>query len=305
MKKRILPLLAVVVVCFTMLCPFYAAAITPLEPSAPASLTLHYQKGSAAFADLEIGIYRVAQAHADGSFQLVEPFASYPINIHGITTQEQWNTVAQTLCSYIVANQAEPDREEITDTNGTVYFSDLETGLYFVREAVADHFDGTYVFNQFLAYLPTPQQDGTYNYNVEARPKCTEFVPKTQYTVTKLWQGDKKQDTRPKEVTVNIYKDGVLFETQRLNTQNNWSYTWYVADEDTSKWTVAEQDVPEAYKVKIRQKGNVFSIINTCKNGPETPPQTGDIFTPLPWVFAMCLSGIMLLALSTYSRRRR
>lgn len=303
MKKRILPLILLLFVCFAALRPLRAQAVTPLDPNAEASLTLHYQKEGTAFVDLQIGIYRVAEAFPDGSFQLIEPFASYPINIHGITMQEQWNHVAQTLCSYIVAEQITPDYEMTTDENGTVCFSDLDTGLYFVREVVAENTSGTYVFNQFMVYVPTPQPDGTYIYAVEANPKCTNFVPKNQYSVTKLWQDGGDQDLRPKEVTVDIYKDGVLHETQILNADNNWTYTWYVSGEDYSEWTVVERTVPDSYKVTIQCNGSHFSIINARQTTPDTP-QTGDSFTPILWILLMCFSGIILLIFGLYSRRR-
>lgn len=304
MKKRILPLILLMVMCFAALRPLYAQAVTPLDPDAKASLTLHYQKDGVAFADLPIGIYRVAEAFPDGSFDLIEPFSSYPIDIHGITTQEQWQYVAQTLCSYIVADQITSDYEMTTDENGTVCFSDLDTGLYFVREVVAENTSGTYVFNQFMVYVPTPQPDGSYNYEVEAKPKCTNLVHKNQYSVTKLWQDGGNLNVRPKEVTIDIYKDGVLHDTQVLNSDNNWTYTWYVSGDDLGKWTVAEKDVPDGYKVKIQQNGSNFSVINTYQTTPETP-QTGDTFTPLLWIMLMCFSGIMLVILGCYSRRHK
>jgi len=303
MKKRILPLILLLVMCFIALCSPHAQAVTPLDPDAEASLTLHYQKEGAAFADLQVGIYRIAEAFPDGSFQLIEPFASYPLNIHNITMQEQWNQVAQTVYAYIVSDQIVPDREKVTDENGVACFTDLDTGLYFVREVVAENTNGTYIFNQFVVYVPTPRQDGTYIYTVEANPKCTNFVPKNQYSATKLWQDGGNEHLRPKEVTVDIYRDSVLYETQILCADNNWSYTWNVSGEDHSKWTVAERTVPDNYTVTIQQNGGNFSIINTRQTTPNIP-QTGDSFTPLPWILLMCFSGVMLVILSIYSRRR-
>lgn len=299
MRKRIAPLLALVVYCLVLLVPMGCRVSATVET---ASLTLCYQKGGQVFPDLNIGIYRVAEALPDGTFALVEPFASYPVNIYGITTQEQWQQVAQTLSAYNVSNQVKPHHEARTDESGTVCFSNLNTGLYLVEEAVAEHTDGTYVFNRFMVYLPTPQADGSLVYEVEATPKCTAFIPKTQYTVTKLWQDAGMQQHRPKEVTVDIYQDGILQETQVLNAANNWTYTWQVSHADTGKWTVTERAVPDEYKVTIRQNGSNFSIINACPTQPE-PPKTGDTFTPLPWVMVMCISGILLLILGLYGRR--
>ena len=303
MKKRILPIFFIFILCFSMLRPFPVSA-APLDPEATASLTLYYQKDGIAFPDQQIAIYRVAQAFPDGTFELIEPFSAYPVNIHGITMQEQWQHVATTLYAYLIADGVAPDAQAKTDADGIARFTELETGLYLVREVVAENNGGTYLFNQFMIYLPTPQTDGTFDYDMEARPKCTSFIPKTQYTVTKLWQDAGNQENRPREITVDIYKDGQLQETQVLSANNNWSYTWYVSDGAPGKWTVAERNVNASYKVSIQQNGSHFSIVNTCTSHQEMPP-TGDRFSPLPWMMGLCFSGIMLLILGLYGRRRK
>ena len=140
---------------------------------------------------------------------------------------------------------------------------------------------------------------------MEAKPKCVSYVPKTQYTVTKLWQDAGNTTNRPKEVTVQIFKDGALHDTQVLNAQNNWSYNWQVSSEDYSKWTVVEQSVSSHYTVTVKQNGTNFSVINTRKGANPDIPQTGDSFTPLPWILLMCISGMLLLLLGWYSRRRQ
>lgn len=304
MKKRILLTVMIALVFFSVFCPFSVQAVTPLEPDRPATLTLHYQKEGVAFGNLQVEIFRVAEAFPDGSFQLIEPYASYPVDIYDITEQAQWDHVAQTLYGYMVANGLRPDRQGQTDANGTVTFTDLKTGLYFVREVTGENTAGTYVFNQFMVYLPTPQQDGSYLYQVEAYPKCTAFTPKTQYTVTKLWRDSGKQNQRPGEVEIEIYKDGVLQETRRLNTGNGWTYTWYVSASQQGKWTVLEKNVANNYKVTVEQKGSHFSVINTIRTKPNTP-ETGDLFSPLPWILLMSFSGVMLLLLGLYGRRRK
>ncbi len=296
MRKGILLFL-----CLVLLSTF---GVQAAPENQQACLTLYYQKDNIAFSQLSVGIYRVAEALPDGSYELIEPFASYPVSIHCITSQEQWQKVAQTLWSYIVANQTKPDREAKTDASGRVCFSDLETGLYLVREAVAETNQGTYLFSRFMVYLPTPQPDGSFQYQVEAKPKSTDFIPKTQYTVTKLWQDGGAQSLRPKQITVDIYQDGIWQESQVLSAANHWTYTWYVSEADQGQWTVAERSVPEPYKVTVKQNGGVFSIINTCPTRPN-PPQTGDTLALLPLIVIMCISGMALLLLGLHHRRNR
>lgn len=304
MKKRILLLISLIVVCATLFSPLCVNAATPLDPDAKASLTISYQKDGTAFPDLTVGIYRVAQAFPSGMFELIEPFSSYPVNIHDIMVQEQWTNAASTLNAYIVSNHIKPDAQMQTGADGVAIFTDLKTGLYLVEEVVAENTGGTYVFNRFMVYLPTPQSDGSYNYAVEARPKCTSFVPKTQYTVTKLWQDSGNQAARPKEVSVEIYQNGQLYETQILSPSNNWTYTWSVTGAQYSKWTVTEPYVSAPYKLTVRENGNNFSIINTWHT-PTDVPQTGDTFAPLPWIIMMCISGILSVVLGISVRRRK
>ncbi len=307
MRKQITLFLCLVVFCMAVFCPLYAHAATPLDPSANASLTLHYQKENQMFSDLPISIYRVAEAFTDGTFELIEPFSSYPINIHDITLQEQWKNTAVTLSSYIVANQLMPYQETRTNDDGKAAFENLETGLYFVSEVTAENNSGTYVFDQFMVYLPTPQPDDSFDYDVEAKPKCVEYVPKTEYRVTKLWQDVGHQADRPEEITVDIYKDGMLQETQILSASNNWSYIWYVSEEALSKWTVVERTTSEAYTVTVQQNGSNFSIINTHKSIADipNPPPTGDTSNITLYIMLMCISGIMLIVLGIYNRRHR
>lgn len=302
MKQKILPLLCVCLMTALLLAPC-VHAITPLEPDAGCSLTLTYQKEGVAFPDLHISLYRVAQAFPDGTFGLIAPYSGYPVNIHGITDQAQWKHAAATLSAYLAADGVTPDREVYTDAEGIACLEGLQTGLYLVREVLAENEKGQYFFDQFLIYLPTMQADGTYCYDMEARPKCVDFIPKSQYTVTKLWRDNGNTQARPSQVRIDICKDGVLQQTQVLSAANNWSYTWQVLDKEPGLWTVVERDVPQGYQVTVQQSGNAFSVINTRQAQPSTP-ETGDTFHPLPWVLTMCISGILILALGIYLRRK-
>lgn len=301
--KKIIPTLLLLISLFAVaLQPLSASAVSALDVDADASLTLYYQKDGKSFSSLNISIYRVAEASPDGSFQLVSPFSSYPVTIHDVTNKEDWKRISHTLYSYTVANNVAADAVKATDENGCVYFPGLKTGLYLVSAVVADNEIGTYIFDEFMVYLPSQLEDGSYEYNMEAKPKCSSFAPKTEYTVTKLWQDTGDLAIRPREVTVDIYRNGELKETKVLSTENSWTYTWTVPDDDKGIWTVTERAEHEDYTVTVTVKDNTFTVINASETLPEAP-QTGDSFAPLPWIIAMCFSGIILLILSIYRRR--
>ena len=303
MKKQILLGLCLLALLCACIQPQQAHALTALEPERNCSLTLHYTQEGQGFEGLSIRIYRVAEAFPDGTFELIEPFSGYPVNIHGITSQKEWQDVATTLRAYVAAEQVEPTRVEATGQDGTVVFSDLQTGLYLVCGVVAEKEAGTYKFNDFMVYLPTPLEGEGFNYDVEAVPKCVQFVPNSHYSVVKLWKDTGNEQDRPQTVTVDILKDGVVYETVILNAENNWSYSWTVPQDD-SIWSVVEKDVPQGYKVSISENETGFVITNT-KTIPTDPPITGDVF-PLGLLIALlCFSGFAMVLLGALRERKR
>ena len=303
MRKQIFFRLCLVILILAMLPLPAVNADTPVETEYDCSMTLHYTRDGVAFPDLAIGIYRIANVATNGHFNLIAPYSGYPVNIHGVTSQTEWRAVTQTLCSYIAADQLAADRTERTNADGTAVFRHLETGMYLISGVRAENEDAIYQFEPFLIYLPTPQPDGTHNYNVEARPKCSAFTPKEEYKVVKLWKDSGYTKQRPKSVTIEIYKDGALHTTVELSKENDWSYFWKTADTD-SVWTVVETDLPDDYKVSITTKDNTITVTNTRSGKPEEPPKTGDTFPFLTYVTAMCVSGSLLLVL-TFLRRRK
>lgn len=301
MRKHLLPL--IILLAFLVAQPLSANAITPLETNRKCSLKVHFAKDDYRFSNLETRIYRVAEAHSDGTFDLIAPFSGSSVSIHGIKSQREWNDAAVTLLSYIVDRKIQPDHTALSNAQGTATFTDLQTGLYLVLGNTAENDIGIYTFEDFFVYLPTPLESEGFSYDMEARPKPGEFVPKTEYTVNKLWKDSGYTSKRPKSVTVDIYKDAVLYETVILDSSNNWSYSWKTP-EDSSKWTVAEKDVPDSYTVTISSSGSVFSITNSIKTTPGSPPKTGDTFPLWNYVIAMSISGFLLLILGIWHKRK-
>lgn len=317
----------------------------------PCSLEVQYAQ-----AGLEISIWRVA----DREFNLVGDFAGLPVNIQGITSQTEWQAVASTLTASIAAEAIPPTATAVTDNEGNAQFSGLETGLYLVGPV-----SGSRNYQETLVFLPAPLEDGSFDYDLTLRPKGSDPVQGQEYAVIKLWK-DNRCGHRPESVTVDIYRYGVLQDTQILSSANGWSYRWYDKT-GSGRWTVAERNVPEGYTVMVIPNGPVFLIVNTCSGhiqepteppteAPTTPPateptvppteeptvppseaptvpptepptappteeptvlptqkpveppsdtpQTGDTFALLPWVLAMCGSGILLLILGIWKKRR-
>ena len=303
MKKWLLALLSLLLMI--SLLPVPAAAVTPLDLERECSMTLHYTQEGIGFPDLDISVYQVAKAQPDGTFYLALPFSQYPVNIYGIKSQREWDVVATTYKAYIIANRIPATKTGKTGADGTVMLEKLEPGLYLVMGVTAENNSGIYEFNTFMIYVPTPSVEGTYDYDVEAVPKCIHRIPKEEYRVVKLWKDSGYTASRPKEVTVEIYKDGVLWKTVALNTANNWTYTWRVPENQDGKWTVTENKVPSNYTVTVAEANGTFTVTNTRKAEPSSPPKTGDMYPLWPAVLTMCISGSLLVILGIYWLRKR
>lgn len=301
--RRVLLLLLALAVCLPLLLPLNAQAAPSLDPDHPCSLAVIFSKDGHAFADVPAEIYRVAKVYPNGNYGLIPPFSTFPVNIHGIKSQQEWKDVASTLSAYVQSQQISADHTVLSDQEGRATFENLKTGLYLVLGKTAENDNGIYTFENFMIYLPTPA-DGGYDYDMEARPKPGQFTPKTEYTVKKLWKDSTSSASRPGSVTVDILKNGNVQETVVLNAGNNWSYTWS-APETADEWAVVEKDVPTRYKVTITSDGGVFTITNTAPSDPQLPPKTGDTHFPLPYILGMCLSGFLLLMLGSHRKRKR
>lgn len=81
----------------------------------------------------------------------------------------------------------------------------------------------------------------------------------TSVTAEKVWKLDDGK-TAADSVTVALYKDGVEYDSKRLNKDNNWQYTW--DNLPMANWSVKEVNPPKGFKVSIEQIDNKFIITN-------------------------------------------
>lgn len=297
MRKRASRWLWILVAFWILALPVCAAR------AGACSLTLRYVQNTVGFEDLQISIYRVADISSSGKITATAPFDTYPVQFNGITSQKEWDVVADTLEAYVVADGVKPLAMRSTDQHGTVVFDGLDTGVYFVRSVVAENDSGRYLFDEFLIFLPALQEDGTYLYDVEASPKCGNFVPAEEYQVTKLWKDSGDGDARPTFITVDILLDGVVKEQVTLNAANNWTHSWRAVGEN-GKWTVVERNVPEGYRVTVTANGTAFLVTNVSTTPPVVPP-TGDTASLGFYVILLAVSGLLLVLLSSRRGRRK
>lgn len=307
MRKRILRFAAALLMLCICLEPLSAHALGTVDVAQKCSLRLEYSHSGIGFENLKIEIYRVAEVFTDGDYSLIAPFDQFPVKIHGVETQKEWRDAANTLAAYIDADRITPTRTGKTDGSGIVSFHGLKTGLYLVKGLQVQEEEGTYGFENFCIFLPTPA-DGVQNYDVYAKPKSI-FTPKeeepevAEFKVVKLWKDSGSRSSRPKNVSVDILKNGTLWKSVTLNQDNSWSYSWS-AEKDGSSWSVVEKNVPSRYTVVISRSAGVFTVTNTAKTMKDDVPKTGDTFPLRPWLMTMCISGLFLMVAGIGSKRR-
>ena len=248
------------------------------------SLSLTYHLKDEYFEGMEIQIFYAAYVSPDVKFKLSESFDRYPINIDAITSQTEWDSVASTLNSYIIADNIIPAQEKITDKKGTVKFDELTAGLYLVRWTKNQTKDTISGFEPFMICVPNLDDNNEWDYDIDCYPKPGEPEKPTneeiEYKVVVLWDDLGFEDQRPDSVQVEVFKDGVSVGIYTITADDNWSFIWTTID-DGSVWTVAEYVTGLKYDVTVTRFGNVFTIVNYYRDShkPNNPDDTVSYYT--------------------------
>lgn len=111
----------------------------------------------------------------------------------------------------------------------------------------------------------------------------------TMLIVRKVWVDN--GIGRPNSVTVQLLRDGKVWDEVELSQSNNWVYTWDQLDDDYN-WKVLEAEVPDGYQAAYTTKGNTTTITNA-----KSLIQTGQLNWPIPVMGAL---GLALLAYGMY-----
>lgn len=282
LRKRILSCL-LCLLCALALLPAAALAADTIDLDRSVQLTIQYEHNGTPVADVPFDLYYIATVDENAEFTLTGDFQSCPVELNGLTAEE-WRALADTLAAYADRNRLYPFDSGKTNEAGYLGFpnqrANLKPGLYLAvgRQLVKDGY--TYTTEPFLAALPNYDEvSGAWSYDVLAAPKHTqtENPPEPSDStvdrrVLKVWKDD-LAELRPQEVTIELLRDGVVYDTVILSAQNNWRYVWRDLpeyNEDGSKivWRVVESEI-EDYTVLITRDGITFTVTNTYS--PEEP----------------------------------
>ena len=323
-RKRTLALLAAVLCLLTSV----AQAAGSIDLTRKPTLTLTYRDGKTALSGAKFSIYRVADADETGELTVRSEFDEFDLDIRG-KNDRCWREMAQTLESYVLRRELTPTDSGKTDKTGMLTFptqgKTLAAGLYLVIGERHTQGGNDYDAEPFFVLLPTQDlENNEWVYDVSANVKFGKTpVPDDGDTVTrkvlKVWDDDGVEDSRPQEITVELLRNGKVYDTVKLSEKNNWRYTWLDLDAD-ARWSVTEKTV-SGYTVSITREGITFVVTNTKKpdrtDTPDTPvkpsnpakpsspakptlPQTGAVW----WhVEALALSGLVFLILGALDRK--
>lgn len=290
MKRKLIAKLLIFICMISTFAGGYAFA----DEQNPVTLTILCESEEVVLGEMEWKLYKAAERLEEGRYELVGSFSGYEVSLSDSSVSALADA-ASTLASYVATDTIEADAAVVGDASGKVVFETFENGT-----ALSD---GVYlvtadsVVSDGKRYTPAPMlvelaSWSDTNAQLTIYPKFTvtdiEDEPvETEYTVTKIWEGENADGdtTRPVAVTVEIYRDGELAETVELNADNDWSYSW--TDTEGSQWNVKEAEVPEHYTVVYRADSTDFVIVNTYENEEPEPTPTPTVpaeqtVTPAP-----------------------
>lgn len=286
LKKRRLRQLYIVLVCLAAvvsLLPGNARAASRIDTERPVSLTLHYQKDQAV-SGVKFSLYRVAEVSSAATFRLTGDFADCKVSLDQPSSAD-WRALAETLAAYAARDGLTPLDSGRTDSNGVLRFPNqqetLLPGLYLV--VGESHTSGKYTYtpSPFLICLPNlDEKTDQWVYDETVNPKYTwtkddEGSDTVNRKVLKAWEDDGNEAMRPREVVVQLLRNGKIWDTVTLNEKNNWRYLWTGLDKGDI-WQVVEKTVPEGYTVSVSQEGITFVVTNTYHPGEPDKPDTPD-----------------------------
>ncbi len=225
--------------------------------AASGSLEINYK-----FDGVTFELYHVATRQQDGTLSITETFEKYQINL----STGEFRDIAITLSGYVGRDNIPADNSAVIN-QGKCNFQSLESGIYLIL--------GERVNANGYTHIPIPVliEISGFDMSIDMKSDQTpeDDPDPISWTVEKVWCGDADH---PKSVTVQLLKDGQVYDEVVVNSGNNWGYTWFNLDANYT-WQIVEKEVPEGYVVSVIQNGLSFRIINTI-NTPVPPPPTDD-----------------------------
>jgi len=291
-----------------LLAPVVHAETGEGSDTAPCSLTVKTE-----IEGMKISLYTLATEEG-GNRTVSEAFAGFSDDLDGIFEEEKRTALSERLKTFVSEQESKAESTMITDKNGEVFFSALKEGIYFILPEKLSKDGYTYSVNPFIVHLPDGDSvTGEIRYDVRAFPKTdkTESVRQetAAYRVITVWEDNQSEEKRPSSITVELWRDGVLYETKVLKPDTNWSYTWSSLPTGYN-WTLTETEI-EHYRSTVTLQDTTFVITNTVIPSQEETEtsgtstgriaKTGLLWWPVPVLLAV---GLVFLLFGLMIKKR-
>lgn len=243
----------------------FAFAAGQIDTDNECVLSLSYIDEGSPIEGTVFNVYKVADVDAYGRLTVTDSFKTYPVEVKD-NSQDDWRVLASTLKGYVLRDGLDSTASGKTNALGDVSYS-LPTGLYLVLGEKSEKEGYVYDAVPFLVLLPGLDEiKNDWDYEISSIVKYSKEViteEKVECKVIKVWNDEGYEAYRPKEITVDLLKEGKVYDTKILNEANGWTYTWDNLDA-SGEYYVAEKEI-DNYSIAVEKVGNIFTITNTTQ----------------------------------------
>lgn len=312
--KKYFKIILLVIICTVFSAVFSLCANASVNDKK--SLQIICENEETDLSGVEISVFEALEETSDG-YKLAGAFKDYRVRVDASSSSALQET-ANTLANYVVTDKITPLATVTSDETGKAAFDNLDGGIYLVYGKKLTVDKKIYRLSPMFVEISRESDDVTVAYGKFSVSKVKNSRM-TKYTVNKVWDNERELDGyRPEEIEVEIYLDGELYDTVKLNDDNNWSYFWNT--DEVGDWNFKEVNVPEEYEVTIGIGEYDATITNrlddsVIESNPNPPddsdtdndtdkddntndnediPQTGQLWWPVP---VLVILGVVLIAL--------
>lgn len=317
MRKTITTALLSVLTVLLLL-PVQAIAAGSIDTGRNVSLTISYEDENTPLAGADFDLYLVATVDESGVLTPTRAFSKFNVDMRG-ENDAAWKALASTLEGFVLRDGIASTDSGKTDEKGLLTFPNqakqLEQGLYLVLGHRLIQDGCIYDAAPFMMLLPTQDKNANdWLYDVTVKPKHdTPDGDTITRKVLKVWADKGHEKERPKEVVVQLLRDGKVYDTVTLNAANQWRHTWEELD-GRYQWIIVEKEL-EDYTVTTTREGVTVVVTNTYAKAPTDPtspptqpgkpdkpslPQTGQLWWPVPVLLAV---GMLFVVIGLIRRR--
>lgn len=247
------------------------------------TLELTEQEHNEKIADANIEIVKIADAKVDLNsnlyYEYVSSLTECNVDIKDVTKID-----VNELASCI--NDNTQRLSSISDNNGKVSFSNLDLGLYLIRQT--NKLNKYTSIDSYLVTLPTIENND-WIYDIYSIPK-TEIQKKMDITIIIEWKTEK--DIKDKRVTAELFNDNQKVNDYLITKDDNWTVIDNVLLSD--KYSVKGESI-EGFNISYVIQGNVFKIIYS-----DDLPQTGE---NVYITYILAFAGLVFILLGVTFKR--